>query len=138
MFAYYAKWLPNFFDKIKPLVNVKSFPLDNTALSAFKLLKDELMSVVLYSVDESLPFVVECDASDVAISAVLNQNGRPVAFMSRTLQCSELHYPAVEKEATAIIEAVRKWSHFLARRHFTLVTDQHSVGLCLIIEGELK
>ncbi len=50
--------------------------------------------------------------------------------MSRTLQGSELHYPAVEKEATAIIEAVRKWSHFLARRHFTLITDQRSVISC--------
>ena len=34
--------------------------------------------------------------------------------MSRTLQNSELHYPPVEKEATAIIEAVGKWNHFLA------------------------
>ena len=78
--------------------------------------------------DENLPFVVECVASDVAVSAVLNQGSHPVAFMSRTLQGSELHYPAVEKEATAIIEAVRKWSHFLARQHFTLVTDQRSVA----------
>ena len=55
-----------------------------------------------------MPFVVECDALDVAISATLNQGGRPVAFMSRSFQGSELHYPSVEEEATAIIEAVRK------------------------------
>ena len=29
MFAYYAKWIPHFSDKIKPLVNVQSFPLDD-------------------------------------------------------------------------------------------------------------
>ena len=51
--------------------------------------------------------------------------------MSRTLQNSELHYPPVEKEATAIIEAVRKWSHFLSRGHFTLITDQRSVAFML-------
>ena len=51
--------------------------------------------------------------------------------MSKTLQGSELHYPPVEKEATAIIEAVCKWRHFLAGRHFTLVTDQHSVAIML-------
>ena len=82
-------------------------------------------------INESLPFVVECDASEVAVSAILNQDGRPVAFMSRTLQNSELHYPPVEKEATAIIEAVRKWSHFLARRQFTLITDQRYVAFML-------
>lgn len=74
--------------------------------------------------DESLPSVVECDALEAAISAVLNQSGRSVALMSRTLQGSELHYPAAAKEAMAIIKAVRKWSHFLARQHFTLATNQ--------------
>ena len=46
-----------------------------------------------------------------------------MAFISRTLQNSELYYPSVEKEATAIIEAVRKWRYLLAGRHFTLVAD---------------
>ena len=127
MFAYYAKWIPNFSDKIQPLVNGTSFPLDESDLSAFVLLKNELESATLQSIDESQPFVVECDASEGCVSATLNQCGRRVAFMSRTLQGSEIHYPPVEKEATAIIEVVRKWRHFLAGRCFTLVTDQRSV-----------
>ena len=51
--------------------------------------------------------------------------------MSRTVQGSELHYLAIEKEATAIIEAIRKRSHFLLRNTFTLVTDQRSVAFML-------
>ena len=131
MFAYYAKWVPISSDKIKPLVGTKSFPLDESAIAAFNLLKKYLLEATLHSIDEKLPFVVERDASDVAVSAVLNQGGRPVAFMSRTLQGSEIHYPSVEKEATAIIEAVRKWSHLLARQHFQLITDQRSVAFIL-------
>ena len=69
--------------------------------------------------------------SSSAVSATLNQNGRPVTFMSRTLQSSEMHYPAIEKEAIAIIEAIRKWSDFLLRNTFTLVTDQRSVAFML-------
>lgn len=48
--------------------------------------------------------------------------------MSKTLSKSEKWYPAVEKEALTIIEAVRKWNHLLSRQHFTLITDQRSVS----------
>lgn len=131
MLAYYAKWIPRFSDKIRPLTQVESFPMDASAVSAFSKLKDELLNVSLQSIDENVPFVVECDASDIAVAATLNQNGRPVAFLSRTLSPSEMHYPAIEKEATAIIEAVRKWSHLLSRKPFTLITDQRSVAFML-------
>ena len=131
MFAYYAKWINCFADKVRPLADAKEFPLSANSLNAFNLLKNELSNAALQSIDECLPFVVECDASDVAISATLNQGGRPVAFMSRTLQGSEIYYPAFEKEATAIIEAVRKWSHLLSRNTFTLITDQRSVSFML-------
>ncbi|XP_064080951.1 uncharacterized protein LOC135197777 [Macrobrachium nipponense] len=85
IFAYYAKWIQNFSAKIQPLARVKKFPLNEEALQAFELLKQELEGATLHSVDENLPSEVECDASEVAVSAVLNQSGRPVAFMSRTL-----------------------------------------------------
>ena len=131
LFAYYAKWIPKFSDRIERLKSVKHFPLKDKELSDFKGLKESIASATLQAIDESVPFTVECDASDVAVSATLNQNGRPVAFMSRSLQGSELVYPAVEKEATAIIEAVRKWSHLLMRQHFYLITDQRSVAFML-------
>ncbi|XP_028405758.1 uncharacterized protein LOC114528328 [Dendronephthya gigantea] len=69
----------------------------------------------------------ETDASVFALSATLNQNSRPVAFFLRTLSGSELKHSSVEKEAAAIVEAVRKWRHCLTGKHFTLITDQKSV-----------
>ena len=63
----------------------------------FNLLKNELSNAALQSIDKCLLFAVECNASDVAISATLNQGGKLVAFMSRTLQGTEIYYPAFEK-----------------------------------------
>ena len=123
MFACYARWIPQFSDKICPLTDTVSFPLDQKDLALLNALKDEHARVALSPSNEDIPFVVECDASDVAISASLNQTGRPVAFLSKMLSGAELNYPAVEKEALSIIESVRKWSNLLSRQPFTLITD---------------
>ena len=58
-------------------------------MAAFELLKKDLGNVTLMSIDEDQDFVVETDASNVAISASLNQNGKPVAFFSKTLNASQ-------------------------------------------------
>ena len=78
------------------------------------------------SIDETKLFVVETDASDFAIAATLNQEGRPVALFSRTLDKSALNDHPVEKEVHVIVESIRYWRHYLARRHFIFVTDQRS------------
>ena len=49
-------------------------------------------------------------------------------MMSLTLFKSECNYPTVEKEAASIIEAVRKWGHYLYSHPFTLITDQRSLA----------
>jgi len=79
-------------------------------------------------IQAGVPFELGTDASDNAIAAVLFQGGRPVAFISRTPSHCEKRYPAVEKEATAVIEAVCKWQHFLKGRYFTIVTDQEAIS----------
>ena len=128
LFSYYSKWIKIFSEKIRPLTHNTTFPLDDKCLTAFNSLKLEVENSVVCSIDESLPFQIETDASDFAIGASLSQKSRPVAFFSRVLNASELKHSAVEKEASAIIEAVRKWKHNLTGRHFTLITDQKSVS----------
>ena len=55
-------------------------------------------SIMLHCIDECLLFVVECDAWVIAtLVATLNQGGTHVTFASRTLQESEVLYPAFKK-----------------------------------------
>ena len=65
------------------------------------------------------------------MAATFSQEGRPVAFFSKTLNKSEKVYPVVEKEALAIMEAVRRWSHYLYGKCFNLVTDQRALSFML-------
>ena len=97
-------------------------------MEAFESLRKSLLKACLYCIVKDESFSVESDASDFAIGSVLNQRGRPAAFMSKTLTPSGRRYPAVEKEALAIIQAVRKWSHFLYGKKITLVTGKRSIA----------
>ena len=75
-----------------------------------------------------VPFEVETDVSEFAITATLNQKGHPVLFFYHILQRSEIMYSSVEKEAQAIIEVNRNWKHYLTGKLFLIKTDQHSVA----------
>ena len=82
LFSYYSQWISHFSDKISPLVHNTIFPIPDSVKVSFLNLKTELEKAMLVSVDFSKTFVVETDASDVAIAATLNQDGRPIAFFS--------------------------------------------------------
>ena len=49
-------------------------------------------------INENIPFDVETDASDVAISAKLNQNSRLSAFHSRSQDRNKLRQSSVKKK----------------------------------------
>ncbi|CAM1308932.1 Uncharacterised protein r2_g1910 [Pycnogonum litorale] len=127
-FAYYAKWIHKYSEKIQSLVNVKQFPLSGEQIEAIERIKQDITEATLTPINFEMPFTLETDASNTAIAATLSQNTRPVAFFSRTLTKSEQKsFHIIEKEAYSIIESIRKWRHLLVK-HFTIVTDQRSVS----------
>ena len=125
MFAYYSRWIKDFSNKICPLVKNTTFPIPKEVKSSFDTLKNALKDATLTAIDPTQPLIVETDASKYAIGATLTQNGRPVAFFSRTLKNHEIKLYSVEKEeAYAVVESLREWRHFLLGVHFKLMTDQ--------------
>ena len=101
---------------------------------AFEGMKQALLSAVgLHLVDPDRGFVLRTDAFDYAVGAVLEQvldDGRhvPVAFWSRVLAEGQRRtWTPREKEAYAIVMALRKWAWYIALHPVTVCTDHQSL-----------
>jgi hypothetical protein len=111
---YFRKFIEHYSEIAVPLTNLtrKSHPWVWTGRcqDAFELLKQKLTEdPLLCTPDESLPYEVVTDASDLGLDGVLLQEGQPVAFKSRKLNDAELNYQTTEKELLAVVHALRVW-----------------------------
>lgn len=133
LLSYYRKFIKNLAEITKPLttrlkkgnkINIKD--LDYT--KCFEQCKTLLMNdPVLKYPDFKKPFILNTDASGVAIGAVLSQHFdgqiHPVAYASRTLNESERKLSTIERELLACVWACQYFRPYLYGRKFTLETD---------------
>ena len=95
---------------------------------AFNKLKSVLSTVpVLGLLDFNKQFVVEADACETGLGAVLSQDHRPIAFFSKALSGATKHLSTYKKEMLAVIEAVAKWRPYLLGRKFVIKIDHQSL-----------
>lgn len=73
-------------------------------------------------------FVVETDASDMGIEAVLMQKDQPIAFLSKALGPVHKKMSIYEKKFLALNMAVEKWRPYLQRQEFIIKTDHKSLS----------
>lgn len=69
-------------------------------------------------------FVITTDASNNGIGAVLSQQDRPIAFMSRALGITKQSWSTYAKEMLAILQAIKTLRPYLLGRKFYIQTDQ--------------
>jgi hypothetical protein len=77
--------------------------------------------------DFTEPFILEADPSDSCIGVVLMQEGKPVSFLSKSLGPRPAGLSTYDKEALALIEALKKWKHYVSETSLMLRTDQQSL-----------
>jgi hypothetical protein len=130
--GYYRKFVKDYGSIVEPLTNLlkkKQFMWSTKAQAAFDRLKSAISSTpVLALPDFSNPFLVETDASDIEFGAVLMQDNKPVAFISKPLSVTHKSLSIYEKELLALILAVDKWRQYLQRHEFIIRTDHKNLA----------
>lgn len=129
--SYYRRYISHFADISKPLNNLtqKDVPYvwSCKCENAFHELKAKLVTAPVlaypqFGQNASL-FVLQTDASNVGLGAVLEQGGRVIAYASRSLNKAEKQYSVIQKECLAAVYAMKQFRHYLLGRPFKLVTD---------------
>ena len=102
------------------------------AEQAFVTLKNCLTSDPIVSTpDFTKPFIIQCDASEKGVGAVLAQEveggEKVIAYASRSLNKNERNYSVTEKECLAVIFGLDKFRAYVEGVHCTVITDHYSL-----------
>jgi len=144
-FSYFGDYIPNFSALAKPLTDLTAkkvpnqIPWGQAEQLAFEKLKTELCKATdesLAIVDFNKPFSIHVDSSNHTVGGVLsqtdlNQNERPVAFISKKLSKTQQSWSTIEKETFATIWALGQFRSWIFRKPVTLFTDHYLLnGFC--------
>ncbi|CAI7783821.1 unnamed protein product [Closterium sp. NIES-53] len=119
---YYNRFAPQYSKIAAPLTNLQKkdtpYKWDTPHQQAMEQLQTALTTArVLILPDPDKDYVVEADASDQAVQAVLMQDhGRslqPITYLSKKLHGAELDYSIHDKEPLAIVIAFKAWRCYL-------------------------
>ena len=129
---FYRRFIPNAASILEPLNRLLKATIDFSwgpaQEEAFKTSKNVLInSEALVHFDQNKPITVQADSSGYGVGAMLahriDGEDRPVYFASRTLSETERNYSQTEKEALALVYALKQFHEYLWGQKFTLVTD---------------
>ena len=118
------------------------FVFSDECHKAFNELKGKLTNApIMIAPNWDLPFELMCDASDLAVGAVLGQKVdkkfQPIYYASKTLQGPQLNYTTTEKELLAIVFAFDKFRSYLVLAKTVVHTD-HSALRYLFSKQDAK
>eukprot|EP00731_Ephydatia_muelleri_P031382 Em0022g896a len=134
---YYRRFIQGFAEVAKPLHRLTehavNFSWTAECQEAFENLRSRLTRApILAFPDYTLSFVLDTDASDLGIGAVLSQvsslgQEQVVAYGSRLLSKAERNYSVTRRELLAVVTFTRLFRPYLLGRCFTVRTDHSSL-----------
>lgn len=138
MASWYRRFIENFATIIAPITElIKSnsknkFIWTEAAQKAFEEIIERLVSTpILANPDFSKEFIIQTDASDVGVGAVLVQgeglDERVIAYFSKKLTKASQKYQVTERECLAVILAVEKFRPYIEGTSFKVITDHASL-----------
>ena len=140
---YFRKFVKGYSPMTAPLSNLlrKNVPWlwSDSCQEAFDDLKTALTSAPVLALPKAgVPFEVISDASGFGLGAILQQDGRPVAFESRKLLPAEENYTTTEQELLGVVHALKVWRCYLeGEEEFTVFTD-HKANTFLDVQPSLS
>jgi hypothetical protein len=117
--SFYRKFIRYFSGICAPMMDTvekrhKSFKWIEEDEKIFNTLKEKVMErPILVLPNFENMFQVRCDESGIAIGGVLSQDNRHIAYFSEKLNEMKRKYSTYDKKFYAIIQALKKWRHYL-------------------------
>ncbi|CDJ66714.1 hypothetical protein ENH_00024200 [Eimeria necatrix] len=104
---------PDYADVARPLVDLTrkdvSFKWTELHTQAVRQLKQRLIDFTTLQVpDTTKPFELYTDASGYALGAVLEQDGKPIGFLSQAMSPTQQRYSIYDKELLALVTELDK------------------------------
>ncbi|GFV99233.1 retrovirus-related Pol polyprotein from transposon 412 [Trichonephila clavipes] len=128
--TYYRKFVKGFSNIARPLHKLtkskQKFQWTKECEDSFLQLKEALTSspILIYPQPDK-PFILDTDASNESVGAVLSQEivgqERGVAYWSKCLSKPERNYCVTRKELLAIVKAIEHFHHYLYGQNFFYV-----------------
>ena len=92
-------------------------------MPVFKDLISKTASQPLQYYDRTKPVTVQADTSQRGLGARLVQEGKPIAFASKSLTDTETRYANIKRELLAIVFACQRFNTYMLGRQFTVESD---------------
>jgi hypothetical protein len=134
--GFYRRFIKDFSKISRPLTHLLStdvpFDMGPDCIQAFTQLRNAVTKApVLQPPDWSLDFELMCDASDLAVGAILGQrrDRHPfvVYYASKTLDEAQRNYTTTEKELLAVVFGLEKFRSYLLGSHVIVFTDHAAI-----------